>query len=57
MLDDAPLPPNYSVFGRVIDGFDTLERIAEIPLGPNPFGEVSVPLETLYLESVTIAGP
>ena len=56
MLDDAPLPPNYSVFGRVTDGFDTLDRIAEIPLGPNRFGEVSVPLETLYLEDVTIAG-
>lgn len=55
MLDDAPLPPNYSVFGRVVDGFDTLERIAQIPLGANAFGEVSVPLETLYLESVTIA--
>ncbi len=55
MLDDAPLPPNYSVFGRVIDGFDTLERIAQIPLGPNAFGEVSVPLETLYVERVTIA--
>ncbi len=54
MLDDAPLPPNYSVFGQVIDGFETLERIAQIPLGPNAFGEISVPLETLYLESVTI---
>ena len=55
MLDDAPLPPNYSVFGRITDGFDTLERIAAIPLGSNAFGEVSVPLETLYLESVTVA--
>ena len=55
MLDDAGLPPNYSVFGRVIDGFETLELIADIPLGPNAFGEVSVPLETLYLESVTIS--
>jgi cyclophilin family peptidyl-prolyl cis-trans isomerase len=57
MLDDAPLPPNYSVFGRVTDGFDALDRIAEISLGPNARGEVSVPLETLYLEGVTIGGP
>jgi cyclophilin family peptidyl-prolyl cis-trans isomerase len=56
MLDDAPLPPNYSVFGRVTDGFETLDRIVEIPLGPNSRGEVSVPLETLYLERVTIVG-
>lgn len=56
MLADAPLPPSYSVFGRVTDGFDTLDSISLIPLGPNAFGEVSVPLETLYIESITIGG-
>ena len=55
VLTDAPLNPDFSVFGRVVDGFDTLDRIATIPLGPNAFGEVSVPLETLYLEEVIIA--
>lgn len=54
MLGDAPLPSNYSVFGRVTDGFETLASAATIPLGPNAFGEVSVPLETLYIESITI---
>lgn len=54
MLGDAPLPPNYSVFGKVTDGFETLTSVAVIPLGPNAFGEVSVPLETLYIESITI---
>jgi cyclophilin family peptidyl-prolyl cis-trans isomerase len=54
VLADAPLPPNYSVFGRVVGGAETLARIANLPLGPNRFGEPSVPLETLYLESVTI---
>jgi peptidylprolyl isomerase len=54
MLGDAPLPPNYSVFGKVIDGFETLDLVAALPLGVNPFGELSVPLETLYLEKVTI---
>ncbi len=55
MLGDAALPPNYSVFGKVADGMDTLQRIAEVPLGPNGRGEVSVPLETVYLERVTVA--
>ncbi len=55
MLADAPLPPAYSVFGKVIEGFETLDAIAAIPLGPNAFGEISVPLETLYIESITIA--
>jgi cyclophilin family peptidyl-prolyl cis-trans isomerase len=55
VLADAPLSPDFSVFGRVVDGFDVLDRIAAVPLGPNAFGEVSVPLETLYIETVTIA--
>ncbi len=55
VLADAPLPNAYSYFGNVVDGFDTLEKIAAIPLGPNAFGEVSVPLETLYIEKVTIS--
>ena len=56
VLADAPLPNAYSYFGRVVSGLDTIDRIAEIPLGPNAFGESSVPLETLYIESVDIAG-
>jgi len=57
MLADAGLNPDFSYFGRVTDGFETLDRIAEIPLGQNAFGEVSVPLETLYIEQVLIDAP
>jgi peptidylprolyl isomerase len=56
VIGNAGLGPDFSVFGRVTDGFDTLDRIAGIPLGRNAFGEASVPLETLYLEQVIIAG-
>ncbi len=56
VLADAPLPNAYSYFGKVVDGFDTMARIAEIPLGTSAFGETSVPLETLYIEQVTIDG-
>lgn len=55
-LADAPLPTDYTYFGKVVDGFDTLDAIAQIPLGINAFGEQSVPLETLYIEQVTIDG-
>ncbi len=55
MIGDAPLPNAYSYFGRVLEGFDTMERIAALPLGANAFGEVSVPLETLYIETVTVS--
>ena len=56
VLADAPLNPDFSVFGKVVGGSETLERIAGIPLGPNAFGEMSVPLETLYLETISING-
>jgi peptidylprolyl isomerase len=57
VLDDVQFPPQYrfNVFGRIVDGFDTLERIAALPLGAGPTGEVSVPLETVYIEQVVIA--
>ncbi len=56
-LDDIGLPPNYTVFGRVVDGFDTLERIAALPMAPNPPDPApSRPLETIYLETVEIVG-
>jgi len=55
MLADVPLPLNYSVFGFVTSGFEVLERIGDIPIGADPgTGELSYPLETLYLETVTI---
>lgn len=58
MLEVGNLPPNFSVFGRVVSGFGVLDVIAgTIPLGANARGEQSVPLETLYLETVTVEGP
>jgi cyclophilin family peptidyl-prolyl cis-trans isomerase len=59
MLGDRSLPPSFSAFGEVVDGFDVLDRIAAIPLGDRRLGfdiETSVPLETLYLERVTVQG-
>ena len=58
MFADGPLPPNYTIFGKVVDGLDTLDRIELLPLGrsaisadPTP----STPLESLYIDSVTIS--
>jgi len=53
MLDDAGLPPAYSVFGQVVEGFDVLDAIAAVPLGFNSSGEPSSPLESVYLVKVT----
>jgi cyclophilin family peptidyl-prolyl cis-trans isomerase len=58
MFAEGPLPPNYTIFGKVVDGLETLDRIELLQLGrsatsadPTP----STPLESLYIESVTIS--
>lgn len=56
MIEEKGLPPTFSVLGRVVEGFDVIDRIAAIPLGVSSQGEQSVPLETLYLETVTVSG-
>jgi cyclophilin family peptidyl-prolyl cis-trans isomerase len=56
MIGDSGLPPQYSAFGSVVEGFDTLTAIANVPLGTSARGETSVPLETVYIESITIEG-
>lgn len=54
-LEDAVLPPQFTWFGRVVDGFDTLDRIEGIPLAQGRSDPVpTVPAESLYIESVGI---
>ncbi len=56
-LADIALPPGYTVFGEVTEGLDVLDRIAALPMGPNPGDAVdSRPLETVYLERVEVVG-
>ena len=47
------LAPQFSVLGRVTDGFDVIDLIAQIEVG-GPSNEGSTPQETVYIESVTI---
>jgi cyclophilin family peptidyl-prolyl cis-trans isomerase len=51
MHADYPLPPSYSIFGRVTDGLDTVDAIATAPTaaGDKPVSEVK-------MEKVTIEG-
>lgn len=51
---DAQLPPNYTIFGVVGDGQDTVDAIANTPVGPSARGEMSAPLEPVVIESVDI---
>src|SRR4051794_2077882 len=37
------LPKNYTIFGKVTDGMDVVDAIANSPVGPSPQGERSKP--------------
>jgi peptidyl-prolyl cis-trans isomerase B (cyclophilin B) len=57
MLADGALPPQYSVFGSVVSGEETLDAISAVPLGtaagsldPVP----TTPLQTVYIESASV---
>ena len=54
--DDARhLTPLFNVLGEVVEGEETLERIAEIETGVAPGSvEESLPRQTVYIESVSI---
>lgn len=46
--------PNYTVFGEVIEGMDTVDKIASVPVGPSFGGENSSPKEAVFMESIEI---
>jgi cyclophilin family peptidyl-prolyl cis-trans isomerase len=52
--DNTGLQPNYTIFGQVTSGMGAVDRIAHVPLGPSPGGEVSKPREQVYMKSVRI---
>ena len=56
MHQDVPLQKNYVIFGEVISRMDTVDKITEGEVGPNPGipGEMSVPLSPVKITSVEI---
>jgi cyclophilin family peptidyl-prolyl cis-trans isomerase len=47
--------PGYAVIGHVTQGLDILQKIAtQVPLGTGPGQEKSQPLQTVYIDSVTL---
>lgn len=49
MHTDNPLPPNYTIFGKVTEGQDVVNSIASVPTGPN-----DRPLSAVTMVKVTI---
>ncbi|HET7623656.1 MAG TPA: peptidylprolyl isomerase [Verrucomicrobiae bacterium] len=44
----------YTAFGKLIKGYDVLEKIAKTPVGPNAAGEMSKPQQRVTVESIKI---
>lgn len=53
--DASALNPQFNVVGRVVEGQETLDRIAAVPVATRPESrEQSLPLETVYIHTITI---
>jgi len=50
----ANLQNNYTIFGQVAAGMDTVKKIAATPVAAGPSGENSSPTEKVTIDSVTI---
>ena len=53
-LADLGLPKNYTIFGIVIDGFDVVREIGDVPVTNNQGGEMSLPTVDVHINTVTI---
>lgn len=51
---DVGLRPNYTIFGEVTRGMETVDAIANTPVQPNALGELSSPVSPLTIESIEI---
>jgi len=54
MHEDKDLPKNYVIFGKVSEGMDTVDKIAEAPITVSPSGENSMPVNPMKIDSVEI---
>ena len=46
---NSSLPPNYVIFGEVVEGMATVDRIASVPVTQNSMGEQSKPITPVYI--------
>ena len=48
------LPKNYTIFGKVTNGLDIVDAIANVPVRVSASGEPSAPVEQVVLQKVTV---
>lgn len=46
--------PNYTIFGKITAGMDTIDKIAATPVKAGGFGENSTPTETITIQKITV---
>jgi peptidyl-prolyl cis-trans isomerase B (cyclophilin B) len=51
---DSPLPPQYTLFGQLVEGLDVLRSIGAIPTQAPEDPANETPSATVVMESVTI---
>ena len=51
---DHPIPPNYTIFGRVTKGIEVVDQIAGLPMSPGTDGAMSKPVKPLVMQKVTV---
>jgi peptidyl-prolyl cis-trans isomerase B (cyclophilin B) len=56
-LDPLPVRWGYTVFGRVIDGLDVLDRISVVPTGAAGKFKTDAPLTHVIIEKMELVGP
>lgn len=52
---DSPLPKNYTIFGKVLQGLEVLDAIATAPVTSNVRGEMSQPVQPVSIQTITIS--
>jgi cyclophilin family peptidyl-prolyl cis-trans isomerase len=46
--------PNYTVFGEVVEGIETVDKIASVPVTASENGEQSKPTEEVKINTIII---
>ena len=54
MHQDYPLPPNYVIFGKVVEGMEIVDKIATAPVKTSSSGENSSPINPVTVQEVSI---
>jgi cyclophilin family peptidyl-prolyl cis-trans isomerase len=55
MHADYPLPKNYTIFGHVVSGMETVDKIAESKVSAGGFGENSTPVVPTMIKSIDVS--